>query len=382
MKKTIKIWFSAVLLIFCLALLCSCGGESEQTSGSESDTSEETLPQTDDTSPETDPVIVVPEYLNPLTGLSARRDFSNERPVAVMINNLWSALPQEGISDCDIMYECLVEGGITRLMVVTYDYENIGVIGSVRSSRHYYLDLAQNYDAIYVHAGGSDQAYLEIKQRGINNLDGVNMYIPDMFYRDPERLKTMSYEHTLMTTGEKIAAGIAYKKYRTEISEELAGKDAFLFVEYGTDRLPSGGDATCLWLPYSKYQTACFSYDETSGTYYRFQFEDVPHIDGTTGKQIDFTNILVLLCPAKAIGDSKGHLDITTENTSGEGYYLYGGKYEKITWSKPDEDSPTVYYGADGKELVMNRGKTFISVFPDYNEESIEFCHTMTVSEE
>lgn len=373
-----------MLIIFvCLFAFTSCGNDksdidaSGDTEGTEA--SADSLTETEPV--ETEPVIVIPEFINPLTGLSARRDFSTERPVAIMLNNLWAALPQHGISQCDILYECLVEGGITRLMAVTYDYENIGVLGSIRSSRHYYLDLAQNYDAIYVHAGGSDQAYLEIKNRGINNLDGVNMNIPDMFYRDAERLKTMGYEHTLMTTGEKIAAGIAYKKYRTELKDDLSGKNAFNFVDYGTARISAEGDATCLWLPYSKYQTACLIYDTTSNTYFRYQFEDVPHIDGTTGKQIDFSNVIVLLCPADAVGDSKGHLDIKTENKSGEGYYLYGGKYEKITWSKPTEDSTTTYYGSDGEELKLNRGKTFISIFPNYNEQNIEFCHDFVPAE-
>ena len=60
------------------------------------------------------------------------------------------------------MYECIVEGGYTRLMMLAMDYENLPVVGSVRSSREYYLDFAANHDAIYIHAGGSEQAYTEI----------------------------------------------------------------------------------------------------------------------------------------------------------------------------------------------------------------------------
>ncbi|MBQ8207400.1 MAG: DUF3048 C-terminal domain-containing protein, partial [Clostridia bacterium] len=225
--------------------------------------------------------------------------------------------------------------------------------------------------------GGSDQGYIEIKQRGINNLDGVNMYVPNMFYRDEIRLQTMSYEHTLMTTGEKIADGIAYKKYRTELSEEFKNKDAFNFVEYGTKRELDGDSAVCVLLPYSKYQTARFDYSEDTNSYYRYQFEDVPHIDGTTGEQISYTNLIILFCDVQAVGDAAGHLDITTENENGEGYYVCGGKCEQISWSKPTQDSPTTYYGSDGEELVFNRGKTFISIFPDYNRENINFNYVV-----
>lgn len=320
-----------------------------------------------------EPVIVIPDYTNPLTGLACDEDFSTTRPLAIMLNNLWEALPQEGISGCDILYECLVEGGITRLMGVVADYDSLGVIGSVRSSRHYYLDLVKNHDAIYVHAGGSTYAYEEIKARGINNLDGVNMYVPGMFYRDEERLQTMKYEHTLMTTGEKIAAGIAYKKYRTELSEDYTMKDAFNFVTYGEELILTGDTADCVYLPYSKYQHVRLDYNAKNNTYLRYQFEDVAHIDGTTGAQLEFTNVLIIICPSKRIaGDTYGRIDITTEG-EGEGYYLYGGKYIPIKWSKPTEDSPTTYYTVDGEELTVNRGKTFISIFPTSEAENIDF---------
>ncbi len=351
--------------------------ETEQITDTEIITDTDTETETEPV--ETQPVLVIPEYTNPLTGLGTiREDLHRNRPVAIMINNLRGALPQEGIADCDIMYECLVEGGITRLMAVVSDYEALGAIGSIRSCRHYYLDLAQNYDAIYIHAGASDMGFIEISERGINNLNGVNMYLPGMFFRDEERLKTMSYEHTLMTTGEGIVKGITQKRYRTELGEDFKNKDAFSFVEFGTKRELSGENAECVLLPYSKYQTARFDYDKLTNSYYRFQFVDAPHIDGTTGEQISFTNILILFCDVKAVGDAAGHLDITTENEMGEGYYISGGKAEEITWSKPTEDSPTVYYGADGSELSVNRGKTFISIFPEYNRQNIDFNYSLS----
>lgn len=370
---------TAALLLVCTLLACvslaSCGKKTTVDAETDTEPATESVRETETEAPETEPVTVIPEFVNPLTGLGADKDRSESRPVAVMVNNLYDALPQEGISKADIMYECLVEGGITRLMCVVSDYEDLGVIGSVRSSRPYYLDLARNHDAIYIHAGGSDDAYIEIRNRKIDNLDGVNMYIPGMFYRDEERLKTMKYEHTLMTTGEKIKEGIAYKKYRTALSDDMKGKTAFRFTDFGNERTLAGEDAKCVVLPYSKYQTVRLDYNKSTNTYFRCQFEDMPHVDGTTDEQIAFTNVFVLICEANPTGDSKGHIDVVTENGHGEGYYIYGGKCEKITWSKPTNDSPITYYGADGEELVVNRGKTFVSIFPDYNEENIELNH-------
>ena len=88
-----------------------------------------------------------PEFVNPLTGLAAEKDLSATRPAAIMINNIKVSCPQIGVSQADVMYECLVEGGYTRLMMLAADYESLPEVGSVRSARDYYLDLAADYEA-------------------------------------------------------------------------------------------------------------------------------------------------------------------------------------------------------------------------------------------
>lgn len=102
-----------------------------------------------------DPVSSEPEkevYYSPLTG-EAGYDESLllNRPVAVMVNNIEQSLPQRGISKADIVYEMPVEGGITRLMAVFSDYHDLPEIGSIRSARHDYVELALPLDAIYLH---------------------------------------------------------------------------------------------------------------------------------------------------------------------------------------------------------------------------------------
>ncbi len=369
-KRTVCAALAALMILG----LFACGTEKQpaETDGTtEPETTEAQPPETEEI-----PVIVVPDNINPLTGLECDKDLSTSRPVAVMLNNLREAIPQHSVSQCDILYECLAEGGITRLMGVFADYEALGVVGSVRSARHYYIDLAQNHDAIYIHAGESiPYARQELDNRGIDHICGVHMYVGDMFYRDQDRLQTMSLEHTLMTTGEKIKSGIALKKFRTELKEGYAGKTAYAFAPYGETVTLEGGESKCLYLPYSKYQQARFDYNEQDGKYYRFQFEDkehLAHIDGNNGEQISFDNIFVVFCPSARIpGDSYGRLDVTTEGT-GTGYYITGGKYIPITWEKPTADSAITYFGADGEPLMVNRGKTFVSIFPVSSKNEVQ----------
>ena len=75
---------------------------------------------------------------------------SNTRPYAVMINCHNGALPQAGLNNAYIVYELMVEGGITRMMALFKDKE-VNKIGSIRSARNQYLDYVLENDAIYMH---------------------------------------------------------------------------------------------------------------------------------------------------------------------------------------------------------------------------------------
>lgn len=362
-NKLKKAIFFAVILA--AVLVSSCNGDK----GDGDDTlfgvdtvvtTETEAPDTEDTTAESEPPApVVPDVINPITGLEAEEDYSERRPVAIMINNIKQAIPQEGISYADVMYECVVEGGLTRLMMVVSDYESLPTVGSVRSSREYYLDFAADHNAIYIHAGGSDEAYRQIKSRKVNNIDGVTMYIPDMFYRDDWRLANLGYVHSLVTDGGRIVKGIAHKKYSTELAENF---DSPLdFVPFGEERVPEGESGEYVSVTYSGEHTPYFEYNTEDKLYYRFQFKGEKHIDKGTGEQIAFTNVLVLYMPTVSTGDDYKHMSVDTTG-SGEGYYFTMGKYEKIKWEKTGVDTPMKLYNEAGEELLINRGKTFFQI--------------------
>ncbi len=367
MKKLLSI----ILCITSLLALVSCTGEiiekrEEVTTfpfESETETVEATEEATEVIAP---PEPVAPEFVNPLTGLEATEELSGMRPVAVMINNLKASMPQEGISYADVIYECIVEGAQTRLLALCLDYTKVPVFGSVRSSREYFLDLAANHDAIYVHAGGSDEAYKQIKSRRVSNLDGVNMYLPDTFYRDEERRKVMAYEHTLMTSGEKIKSGIEYKKYRTELKDGFASP--FTFTEFNEVRVPEGEDAKYLSFKYSSAYNPYYIYNEENCVYERYQF-DASHVDNTTGEQLAFENVIVIYCPTYNTNDKYGHYNVNCVG-EGEGYYISMGKAESIKWKKPAADTPVSFFTDSGDELVINRGRTFVQVCTNAMKES------------
>lgn len=360
MKKIKNLFL--LLLVFTLILGAS-GCKETPVNNTEINFSQgtESIEETTDTSSSVNSEPPQPVYYNPLTGLKADYDVSASRPVAVMVNNIRQALPQEGISHADIVLECLVEGGITRLMCVFSEYKNLEVIGSIRSSRPYYLDFAQAFDAIYCHAGGSDEAYAQIASRRINNIDGVRKDPLDVYFRDPERLKTMAKEHTMMTTGKGIADTIAHYNYRTTLRDDY--QSPFSLAQEGSSLPPEALDASHIYLPISYYQTVDYVYNTETREYLRYQYNGQKHIDGKNGTQLSFKNIIILFCNTRTL-DSYGLLGVSTTG-SGKGYLAKEGKYIPITWSRENRDGNLTLTSTEtGEKILLNPGKTAINICP------------------
>lgn len=302
---------------------------------------------------------------NPLTGMPIGQKWVTARPVAVMLNNLEAALPQLGQSQADIIYECLAEGGITRMLGVYQTVEGVGTIGSVRSSRPYYLELALGHDAIYLHAGGSEDAYAKIKAWGVTALDCVRGSYEgktpgsNLFWRDAERRKNNGLEHSVVTTGETILKLFPTYDFRQEHKEGYVYTQAF--ADSGT---PVGGEtALKLTVPFSSYKTGIFTYDTAMGKYLVEEYGKA-YVDGNTGEQVGVTNVLVLKTACGIIkGDELGHISVAVTG-SGDGYFACGGKIIPIQWSKAGRDSQFVYTTADGKPLVLGRGSSYVSLVP------------------
>ncbi|MBR5515602.1 MAG: DUF3048 domain-containing protein [Clostridia bacterium] len=308
-----------------------------------------------------------PQFINPLSGLGASEDVSDMRPVAIMVNNIRAACPQVGISQGDIIYECLAEGGITRMLMLSNDYRNLEKVGSIRSSRPYYIDFAMSHDAIYVHAGGSEDAYAAISNRRINNLDGVRgAHATEIFYRDQERLKTMSLEHTMVSDGEKLVMGIDLLGYREEHTDDFV--NTILTPDWGFKLDLEGTAANYIKIPYNPSgadtQIVEYEYDAQKGKYLRWQFIHEEHIDSMNGEQLAFDNIIIIKMPHVVTNDYYNHRMVDTVG-EGSGYFITGGEMIEINWSKAGEDAEMYFTDINGAPLVINRGKTIINVVDD-----------------
>ena len=303
--------------------------------------------------------------VSPLSGLPMEEKWVNRRPVAIMLNNLKEALPQLGQSMADIIYEVPAEGGITRMLGVFQSLDGVGKIGSIRSARPYYLELALGHDAIFIHAGGSEDAYAKIRQWGVAALDGVrgpymsNSEYGNLMWRDPERRQHYSLEHTVVTTGEMIVERFAgYDNLRQE--HEAGWSYDMAFAPDGT---PAAGEgAGTVTVPFSNYKTGVFTYDPEQKLYLIEEYGE-PYIDGNTGAQVGVTNLVVIQTACRNTGDSLGHITVDL-SSGGEGYFACGGKIQEITWTKEAPDGQLRYYGPDGTPLTFGTGRTYVCIIP------------------
>ena len=353
MKKKFAAMMILALTVGMMAV--GCGKEKEP----EPDVVDLTFPPVvvEEEEPEAEPEVTdvthEGEAQSMLTGEWLPEEETKNRPLAIMLGNTTDALPQYGIGKADVLYECLVEGGLTRLMGIFDNYNDAPKYGSVRSCRLYYAYIAKEYDAIYAHYGQASNAKSFLNSNAIDNLNGLEGAMDSiMFYRSGDR----PAPHNVFTTPEGITAGIEKKGYRTTYADDYTGH--FLFSDGKDPVVLDGKDAYAMQTSYPNSKT-WFEYDAESGMYKRFHYKK-EHVDGETGEQLTFTNVIFQFIPGRVI-DDKGRMEFDTVG-SGKGIYFTGGKCEDITWKKDSLESPSLFYDNNGDQLVMNPGKTSICI--------------------
>lgn len=352
MKRTISI---LLVLMLCCCLFTGCGSNEDEGSGAPPTVDTEGLKVNE----------VVSGIINPLTGEAVENDISANRPYCVMINNHPDARPCAGLSQAAMVYEVVVEGGITRLMAVFNDIDGV-TLGSIRSCRPYYLSIAQSYDAIYVHAGGSDQGYSDIKSLGINNIDGVRgsrAGEASSYYRDSNRKSLgVNIEHTLFADGAKLA-DFARNNYTMTHASGFDTTYGLLFSNEAATQCDKS--ATNIKTNFSGWYNSVLKYNADKGCY-NLYMSDKEYIDDvTTGSSsddvsIDFANFIILNAATKSVdGYGRQAMELTG---SGTGYFGCGGKYVEIKWERADRSDNFHYFLTDGTPLALNVGKTYVGI--------------------
>lgn len=286
--------------------------------------------------------------VNPLTGVAELEDSTkaNQRPVAIMVNNVDVAQSrQTGLSDADIIYETEVEGGITRLMAVYQDITDLDKIGTVRSARYPYVDLALGHNAVYVHCG-QDPTYCEPH---LNDIDHLSI---DTNSKGAKRIANgLKSEHTLYALAGDLWESIN-ENFDTSVSSVAP------WVNFTDKALTlDGGAATSVSVPFPA-ATTNFTYDATSGLYTRLSGGTVLS-DYYTGETTQVKNVFILLTSISNYPDGK-HRKVALE--SGDGYYITNGTVQFIKWSKGSATNGFTFTDTNGTEIEVSAGNSWVCI--------------------
>lgn len=285
---------------------------------------------------------------------------TKSRPYAIMISNNHDSWPQCGIQDAYLVYEIIVEGGITRMMALYKDQE-IAKIGSITSARSYFIDYAEENDAIFMHWGGSPQAYSRLDS--IDSLDGIPLE-GSIFFRDTSLNRAL--EHTRFADLKKAKEYGEQKGYNRDVNVKLLLN--YCTKEIDMDAIPNAKPANSVTIKYSDNHLTSYEYDSENKVYNR-SMSGEPNIDLNTGKQYTAKNIIAYKV-RNYTSDDKGRQELDNIGT-GTGYYITEGKAIPITWEKYSHSGQTTYRYENGAELKVNEGNTFIQIYPVEYEISI-----------
>lgn len=300
-------------------------------------------------------IFTMPAYamngVNELTGYPiADPRIDNQRPIAVMIDNDKAAFPHYGLAEADVVYELMnstKNNRVTRLMALYKDWNAAPRIGNIRSTRPTNVLLAEEWNAILIHDGGPfyNNAYFAEYNRHLSaGFSRIN---------NGKRREFTEY----VTTGEAqrraVAAGFS--------TAYDAPVDPTHFNFSVTPVVPAGIAAQTVTLPFP-HNIPQLKYNALTQTYDYYEFGRRAN-DGATGSVPTFKNVILQDCSFAQL-DASGYLIYNCIAVNQPGWYITNGKIQPITWSKTAGADTTRFYDANGKELAINPGKTYIALIP------------------
>ena len=290
---------------------------------------------------------------SPINGRLFTREEMEElrerRPIAAIINNHIESRPTSGLREADLVYEALVESGITRLLAI-YWGNDPNKVGTMRSARQYYLEWLSPFDPLFVYDGFAASSDPRVNAGGNISRYGIKSIATAGAWRVSERRAPHNeYFSTIKTW---------------EIAQER-GWDGFPEVESwqfkNDDPLNSRGERFKGKIIFSNSDNynVIWEYDKDTNRYYR-NIGGIPDTDLETGQQISAKNVVIQQVKIEGPVDNYNRLVITTTG-SGSAAVLQDGKVIYGKWEKDDRTSRIRYYDGNNQEIEFNRGLTWIS---------------------
>ncbi|HEV2249784.1 MAG TPA: DUF3048 domain-containing protein [Candidatus Limnocylindria bacterium] len=305
----------------------------------------------------------------PLTGLPAAADAHlGRRPLNVRIPNDPNARPQYGLNKADLVFEMIVEGGVTRFAAIFHS-KDADVVGPVRSYRWSDLHITQMLRGALVSSGST-----------IEERDGVTRSIRDgnMLSVDAERDARPYYRVAFRpapnneftsTPADREAVGRAGGAAPVEVP-------ALAFVPAGNTDPTAGGfagaqPATTVTVPFQGMWASTFTWDAAANGYRRSQ-NGVRTTDGDGSGPILAKNVIVMttdIWQTSVIEDSLGSHGLDYRMTGGGPVSVFrDGLRVDGTWKRDSVLDMFTFWDGAGKQLLLEPGQSWIHfIYPQWS---------------
>ena len=311
-----------------------------------------------------------PPYVNPLTGEGCWEDVSQDRPVAVMLNNLKKALPQLGVSQADIIYEAPAEGGHHphdgRLPVGGRGWGTSARCAPPGTTTYPWPWAMTPCSSTRAGAPAPTQPS---KTGGAAAFDCVNgPYEGTLFWRDKERRRNMGMEHSVLTSGDTISELLPTYGYRMEHQEDFSYPVQFL----DQDQTAQGDPGTTVSVTFSTYKTGVFHLRPGDRHVRRIRVRQPlcgrQHGPAGPGEKTSWS--CAPTCPTSP-GTEAGRLKVRTTGT-GSGLLFCDGTVQEITWSKARDSAPMTYLTPTASRPGWGWAPSYVNIVSNSAQVTVE----------
>lgn len=296
---------------------------------------------------------VVPTTLPPVAPLTGLPDESGEartRPaLSVKVDNVPPARPQIGLDVADVVFEEVVEGGVTRFIAVFHS-KAPETVGPIRSVRPMDPNILSALGGLVAYSGGIPEFVALMRRAPVQDL-GYD--VASGAYR---KEKSRRRPHDLFASPAALWA---------QAKEPFTAPPKPLFEFRAGDEPFGEADAVSLVIPFSQRFSATYTWDAATLGWRRAQ-GGAPHLVAS-GEHVAPLNLVVQFVTTRRLGKVDRSGTAVTESIvigEGDAWVLSGARLAKGRWSKPDPASATRYTDASGRPLRLAPGRTWVHYVP------------------
>lgn len=298
-------------------------------------------------SPSPTPIVTAPPTaIAPLRGTTVPAGSLDHASIAAKIDNLPSARPQIGLESTDLVYQELVEGGLTRYVAV-WQSTIPALLGPVRSIRPMDPDIVSPLGGIICYSGGQQRFVDLMRRTPVYNAIHGQPDTASTFFRTP----TKAAPHNVLVKAQDLLAqhaGIAAPATQFTFAPDLPSSTA----------AKAGTPTAVVNYTFSSLTNGSWTWDPVWSVFRRSQGSG-PDLD-SAGVQLSSTNVVVMRV---TVTNDQG-VPKTTLIGSGEAWISTGGGTVHARWSKASATDPIHLADDAGAPVLLAPGNTWIELVP------------------